>query len=317
MEKGASGEPMRSKVPIHETVTNSLLLIVPGMIWGCSFFFIDVGLRAVGPNGVSFLRILIGFATLSLFPRARRHVPRAAFGKIALLSILWIAFPLSMFPFAEKHVSSAVTGMLNATTPIFAAIVAAFLAKRVPELGVIVGILVGVSGATLVALSTVNGGSSSVEGIALILAATISYGFALNVARPLQQSYGALPVIWRALGLAVLLTAPLGMPATLVAHWAIGPVCALVALGALGTGVAFVLLTTAIGRVGATRASATTFLMPPVALLAGVVWNGEHVAPLSILGSAVCLLGAWFLQPRRDRKLDKPAALLEEGFADT
>jgi hypothetical protein len=67
-----------------------------------------------------FLRIIIGFATLSLFAAARRPVPRAALGKIALLFILWIALPLSMFPFASKHVSSAVTSILNAIVPIFA-----------------------------------------------------------------------------------------------------------------------------------------------------------------------------------------------------
>jgi hypothetical protein len=71
-----------------------------------------------------------------------------------------------------------------------------------------------------------------------------------------------------------------------------------------------------ISHFGATRASAVAFLMPPVALFAGVVLNGEHVAPLAMLGSAVCLLGAWFLQPRRGGIPRKPATLREEGMAD-
>ena len=54
-----------------------LLLIVPGLIWGASFLFIAEGLRAIGPGGVAFVRICIGFATLALFPSARKPVERA------------------------------------------------------------------------------------------------------------------------------------------------------------------------------------------------------------------------------------------------
>jgi drug/metabolite transporter (DMT)-like permease len=70
----------------------------------------------------------------------------------------------------------------------------------------------------------------------------------------------------------------------------------MLALGALGTGVAYVLTVMAAGRVGATRASATAFLIPPVALLLGVLVRGEHVAALSVLGGVVCLAGAWLMR---------------------
>jgi hypothetical protein len=78
-----------------------LLLIIPGLIWGASFLFMAEGLRSVGPNGVCFVRICIGFATLALFPSARKPVARADWGSVAWLGLLWFAFPLSMFPFAE------------------------------------------------------------------------------------------------------------------------------------------------------------------------------------------------------------------------
>ncbi len=131
------------------------------------------------------------------------------------------------------------------------------------------------------------------DGVLLTLAGVTSYGFALNLARPLQQRNGALPVIWRAQAVALVLTAPLGVPDLLRAHWTLAPLLSLLALGALGTGVAYVLLAVAAGRVGATRASATTFLIPAVALLLGVLVRGEHVAALSVAGGAVCVAGAW------------------------
>ena len=284
--------------PKHASTADWLLVATPGIIWGASFLFIAEGLRAIAPNGVSFIRIAIGFATLSLFPAARKSIDRSAWPGIFALSILWFAFPLSMFPFAEQRVSSALTGMLNATTPLFVTIVAATLARKVPPRRILLGLFTGIAGSLLIALPSFSEGKSSAFGILLIVVACMSYGFALNVARPLQMRYGALPVIWRALGCAVLMTAPLGVIEIPRAHWSLVPVLSLLALGAFGTSIANVILTVAAGRVGAIQASGATFLMPPVALLLGVWLRHEHVAVLSIIGGAVCLAGAWMIRPR-------------------
>src|SRR3954453_9149864 len=86
--------------------TDWLVVALPGIIWGASFLFIAEGLRSVGPKGVTFARILIGFLTLAVIPAARRPVRKADRGGTALLGLIWMAFPLSMFPFAEERVSS-------------------------------------------------------------------------------------------------------------------------------------------------------------------------------------------------------------------
>lgn len=273
--------------------TDWLLLVLPGLIWGASFLFIAEGLQSVGPYGLTFLRILIGFLTLSLFPGVRRRIPRAEWPRVALIGVIWMAFPLSMFPLAEQRVSSALTGMLNGANPIFTAIVASFLARKAPSARIVSGLAVGVTGAILMGLPTIDEGRSSVIGVLLILAALVSYGFALNLARPLQQRYGALPVIWRAQVVALVLTAPLGIPELPAAHWTLGPALSLLALGALGTGVAYVVISTAAGRRGATWASSSTFLIPAVALVLGVLVRNERVALLSVVGGAVCVSGAW------------------------
>jgi drug/metabolite transporter (DMT)-like permease len=273
-----------------------ILLIVPGAIWGASFLFIAEGLEVMGPNGVTFTRILVGFMILALFPGSRRPVGREDRLGTVLVGVLWMAFPLSMFPFAEQRVSSALTGMLNGAVPLFTAIVAAGMARRWPSRSIAMGLAVGLAGGILMALPTVGQGRSTAFGVLLILLALVSYGFALNIARPIQQRQGALPVIWRAQAVALVLTAPLGLPEVLEAQWAPGPWLALLALGALGTGLAYVLIALAAGRVGATKASATTFLIPPVALLLGVLVRGESVAGLSVIGGVVCLAGAWLMR---------------------
>ncbi len=254
----ASEAPQTSVSPAAAR-SDWLLLAGPGIIWGASFLFIAEGLRAIGPNGLTFVRILVGFAALALFPAARARVDRSAWRGIVLLAILWFAFPLSMFPFAEQHVSSALTGMLNGANPLFTAMVAAGFARRAPSRGIAAGLAVGLLGAVLMAWPSLHEGRSNVLGVVLILAALTSYGFALNLARPLQQRHGALPIIWRAQAVALLLTAPLGLPELTAAHWSLGPLLALLALGALGTAVAYVLLAVATGRLGATKASGTTF----------------------------------------------------------
>jgi drug/metabolite transporter (DMT)-like permease len=298
MSETTPPEPCKAvSVPAARTeAADWFLLAVPGVIWGASFLFIAEGLNAIGPMGVSFVRIAVGFATLACLPSARRRIDRSDWPSIALLGIVWLAFPLSMFPFAEQRVSSALTGMLNGANPLFTAIVTAVLVRRAPSQGVMVGLMVGLAGTALVAWPALQEGSNSIEGVLLILAALVSYGFALNIARPLQQRHGAVPVIWRAQAVALVLTAPLGLPDLVAANWTPGPLLALLALGSLGTGLAYVVLAIAAGRLGPTRASATTFLIPAVALVLGVAVRGEQVAALSVAGSAVCVGGAWLMR---------------------
>lgn len=283
----------------HSNAVDWLLLVLPGTIWGASFLFIAEGLESLDPGGVTFLRIAIGFVTLSLLPGARRRVRREDRTRIALLGIIWLAFPLTMFPFAERHVSSALTGMLNGATPLFAAAVASGLERRFPSRAAAIGLAVGFAGTVLIAWPGIgqdSGDPGQTTGVVLILAALTSYGFAINLTRPLQQRNGALPVVHRALAFALLLTAPLGIPALIHARWAFGPIACVVALGAGGTGVAYVLLAVAAERVGATRASSTNFLVPVVALMLGLAMRGEQVAAISVVGAGVCLAGAWMIR---------------------
>lgn len=269
-----------------------VLLVLPGLIWGASFLFIAEGLEALAPNGVTFMRFVIGFLTLSFVPGARQPILKSDRAGVIWLGILWMAFPMSMFPIAEQHVSSALTGMLNGALPIIATFVAALIARTVPSNTVLAGLAVGFVGAGLMAVPGLDSGSSRAWAVLIILLALICYGVAINMARPLQQRNGALAVVWRAQAVALVLTAPLGIPAVMGAHWSLRPCLAVLALGILGTAVANVVMAVASGRLGATRASATSFLIPVVALLLGMAVRSETVPPMAIAGVALCLAGA-------------------------
>ena len=119
------------------------------------------------------------------------------------------------------------------------------------------------------------------------------YGFALNIAVPLQQRNGALPIVLRAQTIALAITAPFGIASIPRSTFAWHSLAAMLALGILGTGLAYAAAVTLAGRVGSTRASVTTYIIPVVSLGLGVVLLDESVALLSILGCALALVGAY------------------------
>ncbi len=274
-----------------------LLLVIPGLIWGSSFYFIDIGLDSFAPGLITPMRVLFGCITLSLIPKARKPVPKKAWPNIVVLSLVWLAIPLTVFPYAEQHVSSSVTGMLNGATPLFVAVVASVIAKRLPPRGQMLGLAIGFGGVVLIALPSIRESSSSFFGVTLILGALVMYGFALNVASPLQQLYGSLPVLLRAEIVAVVFLAPLGVYSLINNDrlFAWGPFAAMLALGVLGTAMAHYAMVTLSGRIGSTRAAGSLYLMPAVSLVLGVFVNHETVAPLAVAGSAVAVLGAYVL----------------------
>ena len=147
-------------------------------------------------------------------------------------------------------------------------------------------------GVVLIALPA-GGGASSWTGIAMIFTALAFYGFALNLAVPLQQRYGGIAVMWRAQAVALAITLPIGLTGIRSVHLHTGPVLAMLALGALGTALAYVVMAESAGRIGSSRASASIYLIPVVSLLLGALVRHEHVAALSVAGSAVALCGAW------------------------
>jgi drug/metabolite transporter (DMT)-like permease len=275
------------------TIRDWLMFLGVGLIWGSSFFFIAVGLQSFAPEVITPMRLLFGFGVLSLFPAARRRVERADWPRIALLGVIWMAIPLSMFPFAEERVSSALTGMLNGANPIFTATVAWALLMRPPGPNQRWGLALGFLGTGLIALPSLGEGRSEALGVLLILIALICYGFALNLAVPLQQKYGSLPIFWRAQMVGMALTIPIGLTGLDSSRFEVLPVLAILALGVFGTAIAYILMGGLAGRVGATRASISTYLIPVVAILLGVTVLAESVHPLSLVGSALVLVGAW------------------------
>lgn len=270
------------------------LLAAVAAIWGSSFLLIAEGLESFSPAFITSSRFVLGFVTLFAFPSARRPVDKRDWPAIGAVAVIWMALPMFMFPVAQQWISSSLAGMINGAVPLFAAVVAAVLLSRRPGVVQTVGLIVGFIG---VALVSARGGSETANGylgVGLLLFAVMCYGLGINLAVPLQQRHGALPVLLRALGLAALLTVPFGLLSTPTGSVSGSSLAALVALGSLGTGLAFVAMTTLVGKAGATRGAVATYFIPIVALILGVSFRSETASIWSLLGIALILIGAWF-----------------------
>jgi drug/metabolite transporter (DMT)-like permease len=268
------------------------LLTVTAMVWGSSFLFIAEGLEAFAPGLITWLRLVLGVVTLAAFRPARRPVDRADWPAIGLLSVVWMATPFVLLPIAQQSVTSSLAGMINGSMPLFAAVFAAVLLRRLPGRPQLVGLAVGFVGVVLVSLPT-DEATGTAGGIVLVLLTTISYSFAVNLAVPLQQRYGALPVLLRALLIAMVLTTPFGIAGAATSSMAATSALAVAALGVGGTGLAYVTMATLVGRAGATRGSIAVYFIPIVAIVLGVWLRNETVTPAALVGMALILVGAF------------------------
>lgn len=271
-----------------------VLLAVPGFIWGASFLQIAESLEGFTPAAVTFGRMLFGFLTLAFVPSARRtKIPRSAWPQLFAVAVTWLAFPMTLFPIAQQHISSSLAGMLNGGIPVFAAIVATILLRRLPGINQRWALLGGICGLAMIGLPSINQGKSSAFGVLLVVIAIASYGIAVNLSVPLTQSYGAIPVFWRCQLIAVVLTAPLGIPGMFKSTFGWRPAFFLISLGVFGTAVAFVCMVTLAARVGATRGAILTYVEAVIALALGVVFRHEKVRAIELAGCAVILGAAW------------------------
>jgi drug/metabolite transporter (DMT)-like permease len=276
------------------------LLASIGLMWGSSFIFIAEGLESFEPALVTLLRIALGTATVALARRSRRPVAREDWGRIAVLGIVWMAAPLLLFPIAQQWINSSLAGMLNGAMPLFAAITATILLRRAPRPVQIVGLVVGFTGVAAISWPAVRGASVTALGALLVILATVLYGIAANMAVPLQQKYGALPVVLRAQLVALLAILPFGLAAVPGSTFQWSSALAMVPLGAGGTGLAFLAMATLVGRAGATRGAVAIYFIPVVATILGVVVRNESVEAIQLIGLALVLSSAW-LTSRRDR----------------
>lgn len=291
--------PSRLLATSSGTVTDAFgapewgLLTAIAVIWGSSFLFMAIGLETFRPGVVSMARVGLGALALALVPRARRKVEREDLPTIAFLGVIWMGIPLILFPLAQQWIDSSVAGMVNGAMPLTTAAWAAALMRKLPARRQLVGLAIGFLGIVAISWPEVRESEANALGVALVLLAIVLYGLSANIAVPLQQRYGALPVLLRVQLAALVVVVPFGLWSLPGSSWAWGPALAMLPLGILGTGLGFVLMATLVGRVGGPRGSVAIYFVPIVAIVVGMVFRGESLAPMAAVGTVLVLIGAW------------------------
>lgn len=270
-----------------------LMTLTIGLIWGSAFLWIALGVDHLSPGVVAFGRVLLGAAALAFFPAARRRIERADWMRIAAVAVIGNAAPALLFAIAETDLDSAVAGMITSGTPILSLVVASAMLRALPPRTQAIGIGLGFAGIVLMTLPSLRGAEAAPAGVGLVFLATIGYGISGNLLVPLQQRYGGPAVTLWALSFSAVVLLPFGVFTLDESEFTLGSVVAVIILGVVGTGIARSLAATLAGRVGAPRMSTTTYLIPVVAIVLGVVFRDETVAPIAIVGVALVLSGAF------------------------
>ncbi|MEL6982338.1 MAG: DMT family transporter, partial [Actinomycetota bacterium] len=229
------------------------------LIWGASFLLIAESLESLTPAVVTLGRVGSGAITLvvlrAITERKGGGVERADRLRVTALAVVWVAVPFTLFPLAQQWINSAIAGLLNGATPVLVAVVSVALVRVRPAGRQLVGLAIGLVGIVLVSAGSAGEGSSEARGVLLVLAATVCYGVAFNLAPPLQARYGAVVLMSEVLATATILVAPLALFDLGSNRWQTSSVVALVALGSIGTGVAYWIMASLVGRIGSIRAS--------------------------------------------------------------
>ena len=283
------------------------MLLVLAALWGASFMFIKVGVRELAPGTLICFRLALG--TLTLLPVAlitvgaselRRHIAAAA-GPLLLVGLLNSAAPITVLAWAEKRVDSGLAAVIQASAPLFTALLALRFSRGEVVTGSrLVGLLVGFGGVAL--LVGVQPRGDVLSALAITFTAFCYAVAALYSARaladvpPLVTAVGALGAGTLALVPFAVVQPPDGIPGWKVTG-------SLLALGILGTGVAYVLYYSLLAGAGASRSILITYLVPALALVYGAVLLGEPVTVAAVVGLALVLggvaLGTGVVRPAR------------------
>jgi len=245
-----------------------LELILLGAIWGASFLFMRVAANDFGAIALVEVRLALGALVLLPFLwSARSHFPLALWPKLALIGAINSALPFILFAWAAQRAPAGIGAIANAMTVPFTALIAFLFFGEKIGMWRSIALAVGFAGVVVLA-SDRTAGANVTWAAAAGTTASLLYGFGLNLAR---RHLGGLPPAALAsatLGCAALLTLPFA-----IAQWprASIPLESWASAGALGvlcTGLAFVAYYRLIARIGASRTSTVTYLIP----LFGVLW---------------------------------------------
>jgi drug/metabolite transporter (DMT)-like permease len=276
-----------------------LLFVLLGFFWGSSYLFIKIGVDAgLPPFMLITLRLGIGFALLAtVVTLARESLPRnpRIYGHLIVMGAVNIAIPFSLITWAEQSVSSALASILNAAVPLFVIVIAAiFLRDERITLNRLAGLAVGFIGvAILVGFNPADVANADLAGEIALIGSTISYAIgAVYARRNIRGLRPMIPALFQ-VGFALVMVSILTLVFEHPFDVAIKPeaLLAVVWLGLLGSGLAYLVFFRILGRWGATRTSMVAYLLPVFGIALGALVLSEPIDARLLIGTALVIGG--------------------------
>jgi drug/metabolite transporter (DMT)-like permease len=298
-----------------------LALIALALIWGAAFLFIKLAVRDMSPATLVLSRAVLGAFTLGLIFAVRRQTPFPTGTRARLLPFMVMAVVGSLLPwlaiaFGEQSISSALASILNATTPLWTAVLAYWVTptERPSRLNY-VGVAIGFLGTGILIAPDLIGQPlrATTIGTLAVAVAACSYAVAAMVQRRRLRGVSSLQVgFWQ-----LALTAPLAfyfaLPTIGATHLRLPSIAAMLFLGVGGSGIGFLLYYFTMNTLGATRATTVTFLLPVTAVFWGASLLNEAITIPILSGMVVILLGVFLTS--RPRRPKAPALTEDRGVA--
>jgi drug/metabolite transporter (DMT)-like permease len=290
-------------------------LFLLAFIWGWSFLFIKVAVDGLTPTTVAWARIALGAAVLYAILRhqgGRIPVDRTSLRHYAVAATIGNIVPFTLLAWGEQHITSALTAVLNASTPLFTAVFAAIgLSERLRPVQ-IAGLALGMAGVAVAAGLGASDleGSSTAGALASILAGA-AYGIAFVYMRRHLVSYPPIVAATGQLATGAVMLFPLAALTSILDGVSLTPtrLGAIVALGVIGTGLAYVLNYRVIGDLGPTNASLVTYVIPVVAVVVGIVVLDEPFEWRLVVGGLLTVGGIAAVNAKRPARERVPATV--------
>ena len=281
------------------------LYIALGIVWGCSFIFIKLGLEFLTPFGVAFGRCALGALALLIYLKVKGLSlvrDRKMIGHLWVVALLLNVIPGIFFAWAETEVTSILAGIINAVTPLMTLIAIMLVSRNEkPTTPQIVGLLLGFLGVLTVLGAWKGLGDNPLWAILVLLAAVTCYGFSFPYSRrfilPAQLKPEVMAATQVTLGAITLLPFFL-IDGIAKDEYRLGPVLAMITLGVFGSGFAYIWNFTIMRAAGSAIASSVTYVTPVVAVVVGLIFLQEKLHWYEPVGALVVLLGAAIAQGR-------------------
>jgi drug/metabolite transporter (DMT)-like permease len=281
-----------------------------GLVWGCSFIFIKLGLEFLTPFGVAFVRCALGAITLLIVVKLMKiDLPKekSTWYKLWVVAMLLNVVPGILFAYAELHVTSVLAGIINATTPL-ATLIVMLIAFREEKLKAeqIYGLILGGLG-VMVVLGIWQGiGDNQLTGVIALLVAVTCYGISFPYSKRNIIPLGLKPEA--AATTQLIMAAVTLLPFYLYDgisedNYRPANIFAMLALGILGSGFAYIWNFSIIAAAGSSIASSVTYLTPVVAVFVGWLFLGEVIVWHEPVGALLVILGAAVSQGRFNRRV--------------